>query len=47
MLVQICHRINNTPRKCLGFRTPHEVLTSHLKQAKSSAPIKRTPSHFR
>ncbi len=46
MLVQICHRINNTPRKCLGFRTPHEVLTSHLKQAKSSAPIKRTPSHF-
>ncbi len=30
MLSQICRRINNTPRKCLGFRTPHEVLTSHI-----------------
>jgi IS30 family transposase len=45
MLGQVCSRINNTPRKCLGFRTPHEVLLGHLQQARSSAPIKRTPSH--
>ena len=41
VLSQICRRINNTPRKCLGFRTPQEVLTSHLQRATSSAPIKR------
>jgi hypothetical protein len=29
-LMAICHRLNATPRKCLGFRTPQEVLMSHL-----------------
>jgi len=28
----ICHRFNQTPRKCLGYRTPHEVFCSHLQQ---------------
>ena len=41
MLSQICSRINNTPRKCLGFRTPQEVLTSHLQRGTSSAPMER------
>jgi len=41
VLSQICSRINNTPRKCVGFRTPQEVLTSHLQRATSSAPMKR------
>ena len=26
----ICRQINDTPRKCLGYRTPHEVFCSHL-----------------
>ncbi len=41
MLGQICSRINNTPRKCLGFRTPQEALTSHLQRGTSSARMKR------
>jgi IS30 family transposase len=41
MLGQICSRINNTPRKCLGFRTPQEVLTCHLQEATSSDPMER------
>lgn len=31
MLDQIAVRMNNTPRKCLGFRTPLEVFLRHLK----------------
>jgi hypothetical protein len=26
----VCVIMNNTPRKCLGFRTPQEVLDEHL-----------------
>ena len=29
-LVAITHRLNNTPRKCLGFRTPAEVLGEQI-----------------
>jgi IS30 family transposase len=29
-LKSICHRLNTTPRKCLGFRTPAEVFESKL-----------------
>ena len=29
-LLEICDRLNATPRKCLGYRTPHEVLMSSL-----------------
>ncbi len=29
-LRDICERLNGTPRKCLGCRTPHEVLMSSL-----------------
>ncbi len=29
-LRSICHRLNATPRKCLGYRTPAEVFESQL-----------------
>ena len=29
-LKAIAHRLNSTPRKCLGFKTPAEVLSTHL-----------------
>lgn len=29
-MVRLCDRLNATPRKCLGFRTPAEVLREHL-----------------
>ncbi len=28
-LRSICHRLNSTPRKCLGYRTPAEVFENH------------------
>ena len=30
MLIDICERLNETPRKCLGYRTPAEVLMNAL-----------------
>ena len=29
-LQEVCERLNGTPRKCLGYRTPHEILMSSL-----------------
>ncbi len=29
-LKSICHRLNSTPRKCLGYRTPAEAFESKL-----------------
>jgi IS30 family transposase len=29
-LREVCDRLNGTPRKCLGYRTPKEVLMSSL-----------------
>jgi IS30 family transposase len=29
-LIEICNRLNATPRKCLGFRTPAEVFRKKL-----------------
>ncbi len=29
-LLEICDQLNATPRKCLGYRTPHQVLMSSL-----------------
>ncbi|SSC72063.1 unnamed protein product [Ciceribacter sp. T2.26MG-112.2] len=26
----LCDRLNDTPRKCLGFRTPKEMFSQHL-----------------
>jgi IS30 family transposase len=26
----LCDRLNNTPRKCLGFQTPREMFSRHL-----------------
>jgi len=34
----ICRKLNHTPRKCLGYRTPHEVFYSHLHQQASELP---------
>lgn len=29
-MISICERLNATPRKCLGYRTPAEVFRTHL-----------------
>ncbi|MBL3706087.1 IS30 family transposase, partial [Sulfitobacter sp. BDSS02] len=29
-LTSICHRLNNTPRKCLGWRTPTEAFREEM-----------------
>jgi IS30 family transposase len=29
-LREVCERLNGTPRKCLGYSTPHEVLTRYM-----------------
>jgi IS30 family transposase len=34
----ICRKLNHTPRKCLGYRTPHEVFYSHLHQQVPDLP---------
>lgn len=34
-LRSICHRLNSTPRKCLGYRTPAEVFESQLMAIKN------------
>jgi IS30 family transposase len=26
----LCNRLNDTPRKCLGFQTPREMFSRHL-----------------
>lgn len=31
-IAAIAHRLNHRPRKCLGYRTPHEVLMQSLQQ---------------
>ena len=35
-LAAIANRLNQTPRKCLGYRTPHEVLTEQIMFAKQT-----------
>jgi IS30 family transposase len=34
----ICRQLNYTPRKCLGYRTPHEVFYSHLHRQAPDLP---------
>ena len=34
-LRSICHRLNATPRKCLGYRTPAEVFESELMELRN------------
>jgi IS30 family transposase len=45
MLNKICERLNDTPRKCLGYRTPAEVLMSSLDPRLSELhnPDQRSP----
>ena len=34
ILDRIAHRFNNTPRKCLGFKTPREAFSLQLTEAR-------------
>ncbi len=43
----VAHRLNHTPRKCLGYRTPHQVLTSELLDEDPAATSNADLSHFR
>jgi IS30 family transposase len=36
-IVQIAHRLNHRPRKCLGYQTPHEVLMQSLHRTRPVA----------
>ena len=31
-LIQLDRRLNDRPRRCLGYRTPTEVFMAHLKE---------------
>jgi transposase, IS30 family len=42
----ISWRLNHTPRKCLGYRTPHAVFYSHLHQQAPELSSLPNPSHF-
>jgi transposase, IS30 family len=35
----ICRQLNRTPRKCLGYKTPHEVFYSHLQLQALNLPF--------
>ena len=36
-LRSICHRLNSTPRKCLGWRTPAEVFEAHIVETQNGS----------
>lgn len=38
-LAEVVHRINNTPRKCLGWKTPYQVFIESLKLSSKSVAI--------
>ncbi|MCK8465180.1 integrase, partial [Aliiroseovarius sp. S1339] len=35
---QICDQLNNTPRKCLGWKTPAEVLREKMMEETGKHP---------
>ncbi len=37
-LFAICHQLNSTPRKCLGYRTPAQVFREKLMEGYASLP---------
>jgi len=43
-IAAIAHTCNNTPRKCLGFRTPAEVLLQHLLHFKCESTYWLSPA---
>ena len=43
-LAQLAAAYNNTPRKCLGFRTPAEVFLSHLLHFKRESTCRHAPA---
>jgi transposase, IS30 family len=43
----VAHRLNHTPRKCLGYRTPHEVLTCQLMSHHPAATPNQNLSHLK
>jgi IS30 family transposase len=38
-LQEMVNRLNNTPRKCLGYQTPQEVLSQQLASSSLSASV--------
>jgi len=42
-LQNLARRLNNTPRKCLGFKTPAEVLSAHLLHFKCESTFRLLP----
>lgn len=38
-LKAICRKLNGTPRKCLGYRTPHEVFQEYLQRQENNVSI--------
>jgi IS30 family transposase len=43
----LCHRMNNTPRKCLNYRTPQEAFREHLQQQPENLNYDHNLLHFR
>ena len=39
---QICDRLNNTPRKCLGWKTPAEVFREKMMEEMRRSPYPQT-----
>ena len=35
-ICSLCNRLNDTPRKCLGFQTPTEIFSQHLMAIQSN-----------
>jgi len=45
-LRRLADRLNDTPRRCLGYRTPREVFEAHLAQPPPRPNLDRLLSHF-
>ena len=39
----LAHRLNDTPRKCLGFKTPAEALSNQLLHLKCESTFRPSP----
>lgn len=42
----LCVRMNNTPRKCLNYRTPQEAFSEYLQQETENLDCNHKTSHF-
>jgi hypothetical protein len=43
----LCDRVNDTPRKCLGFQTPREMFSRHLLALEGNACSFRSSVAFK